>query len=248
MAAAIKIFPQPAALAEALAKELLAASLQAEKAGRSFNLVLAGGSTPRGVYEYFSKFEYKESIPWDVIHFFWGDERCVPPDHADSNYRMAQQALLNPLAIPLENIHRIHGENDPEVETSRYAQEIKRHCHLAVGEVPQFDWIFLGLGTDGHTASLFPGVEAEEDSSGICAVAVHPESGQKRITLTLKVLNHARRVSFIVTGHGKAEVVGQIRNRSPQSQHYPAAQVHPKQGTLEWFLDQEAASRLQSKP
>jgi len=240
----IKIFSQPAALAEALAEELLAASLQAGKAGRSFNLVLAGGSTPRGVYEVFARSEFKKSIPWDAIHFFWGDERCVPADHEDSNYRMAQQALLAPLAIHPENIHRIHGENDASEEATRYAEEIKRHCHVAVGEMPQFDWILLGLGTDGHTASLFPAVEAVEDPAGICAVAIHPESGQKRITLSLKVLNHARRVSFIVTGQGKAEVVADILNQSPQSQHYPAAQVNPTQGQLEWFLDEEAASQI----
>lgn len=244
----IKIFPQPAALAKALAEELLIASRQAKKAGRSFNLVLAGGSTPRGVYEYFSRTDFKKSIPWDSIHFFWGDERCVSPDHEDSNYRMAQQALLGPLAIHHENIHRIIGENDPGAETCRYAEEIKRHCRLAEGEMPQFDWILLGLGTDGHTASLFPGVDLVADPSGICAVAIQPQSGQNRITLTLKVLNHANRVSFIVTGPGKAEVLGQILNRSPESQHYPAAQVHPAQGKLEWLLDEEAASKIKDKP
>jgi 6-phosphogluconolactonase len=242
--AEIKIFPQPKALAEALAKELLTASLQAKKLGLSFNLVLAGGSTPRGVYEYFSRSEFKKSIPWDAIHFFWGDERSVPADHEDSNFRMAQQALLDPLAIHHENIHRIQGENEPSQEASRYAQEIKNHCQVASEEMPQFDWILLGLGTDGHTASLFPGVEAVKDPSGICAATVHPESGQKRITLTNRVLNHAKRISFIVTGHRKAEVVGQILNQSPQSQHYPAAQVQPEQGKLEWFLDQEAASKV----
>ena len=247
MGAEIKLFPDAVALAEALAEELLAAYLQAGKAGRSFNLVLAGGSTPRAVYEYFSRSEFKKSIPWDVIHFFWGDERSVPADHEDSNYRMTRQALLDPLAIHPENIHRIHGENDASDEATRYAEEIKRHCHLYNGEMPQFDWILLGLGTDGHTASLFPGVKAIEDPSGICAVAVHPGSGQKRITLTLKVLNHARRVSFIVTGQGKAEVVADILNQSPQSQHYPAANVHPEQGTLEWFLDEEAASTIKKK-
>jgi 6-phosphogluconolactonase len=242
--AEIKIFPQSKALAEALAKELLTASLQAKKAGRSFNLVLAGGSTPRGVYEYFSRSGFNKSIPWDVIHFFWGDERSVPPDHEDSNFKMARQALLDPLVIPKENIHRIFGENEPSAEAFRYAEEIKRHCHEADEEIPRFDWIFLGLGTDGHTASLFPGVETEEDPSGLCAVAVHPESGQKRITMTNRVLNHAKRVSFIVTGCGKAEVVGEILNLSPESQHYPAAHVQPEHGKLEWFLDQEAASKV----
>lgn len=244
MNAKIKIFPQPEKLAEAVALELQKASKQAKRAGRGFNLVLAGGSTPRAVYEYFARTEFKNSIPWDAIHFFWGDERCVPPGHEDSNYRMARQALLDPLAIHPENIHRIQGENDSGKEASRYAQEIKRHCQVASGEMPRFDWILLGLGTDGHTASLFPGVEPVKDPSGICAVAVHPQSGQKRITLTPRVLNHAKRVSFIVTGKSKAQVVAEILNQSPQSCNYPAAQVHPEQGKLEWFLDAEAASEI----
>ncbi|GJL77243.1 MAG: 6-phosphogluconolactonase [Nitrospinaceae bacterium] len=240
----IKIFPQPVMLAEALAQGLHNASLQAKKAGRVFNLVLAGGSTPRAVYEYFARSGFNKTIPWDRIHFFWGDERCVPGDHEDSNFQMVRRALLDPLAIHKENIHRMQGENDPVKEASRYAEEIKSHCHLTAGEIPRFDWILLGLGTDGHTASLFPGVKTDEDPSGICAVATHPESGQKRITLTLKVLNHARRVSFIVTGSGKAQVLAAIFNQSPESQHYPATQVSPEPGNLEWFLDKEAASKL----
>ena len=244
MTVELKIFPQPKALAKAVTEELQNSSSQAKKAKQRFNLVLAGGSTPRTVYEFLAQSEFKNSISWDAIHFFWGDERCVPPDHEDSNYLMARQALLDPLAIHQQNIHRICGENDPSDEASRYAQEIKRHCHGASGETPRFDWILLGLGTDGHTASLFPGVKPLEDPSGLCAVAVHPESGQKRITLTNKVLNQAKRVSFIVTGASKAQVVAEILNQSPQYQNYPAAQVHPEQGTLEWFLDAEAASKL----
>ena len=186
----------------------------------------------------------KNSIAWDAIHFFWGDERCVPPEHEDSNFRMAQQTLLEPLAIPQENIHRILGENEPAAEAMRYANEIQSHSRVASHEMPRFDWILLGLGTDGHTASLFPGMKVQEDPSGICAVAVHPESGQKRITLTLNVLNHAKRVTFIVTGKGKAEVVAEILNQSQKSETYPAAHVIPQQGELQWFLDEEAASKI----
>jgi len=240
----IKIFPQPEKLAESVALELQKASLQAKKAGQGFNLVLAGGSTPRAVYEHFTRTEFKKSISWDAIHFFWGDERCVPPDHSESNYRMARQALLDPLKIHQQNIHRICGENDPSDEVSRYAEEIKRHCQGASGEMPRFDWILLGLGTDGHTASLFPGVQLIEDPSGLCAVAIQPQSGQKRITLTFKVLNHAKRISFIVTGESKAQVVAEILKQSLQSCNYPAAKVHLEQGFLEWFLDAEAASKL----
>ena len=244
MTADIKIFPEPAKLAEAIAVELKKASKQAHEAGRRFNLVLAGGSTPRAVYQFLTRLEFKNSIPWNCIHFFWGDERCVPPDHEDSNYRMARETLLDPLSIPQENIHRIHGENDPETEAARYAEEIKNNLTPQPGETPRFDWILLGLGTDGHTASLFPGAQPIEDRSGLCAVAIQPQSGQKRITLTNRVLNHARRVSFIVTGKSKGQVVAEILNQSPESRTYPAAQVHPQQGTLEWFLDANAATKL----
>ena len=244
MTAEIKIFPEPDKLAEAVALELQKASKQADEAGRRINLVLAGGGTPRAVYQVLTRPEFKNSVFWNCIHFFWGDERCVPPDHEDSNYRMARESLLGPLKIPQENIHRIRGENDPESEAARYAQEIKNNLEPLSGETLRFDWILLGLGTDGHTVSLFPGVQPIEDPSGLCAVAIQPQSGQKRITLTNRVLNHARRITFIVTGKGKGQVVPDILNESPKSKNYPAAQVHPLQGTLEWFLDEEAAEKL----
>ena len=244
MTSEIKIFPQPEKLAETLAIELQNASKQAFNAGRPFNLVLAGGSTPRAVYQYLARPEFKTSILWECMHFFWGDERCVAPDHEESNYRMAREALLEPLAIPEKNIHRILGETDPKAEAARYAEEITNHIKPQPEEIPRFDWIFLGLGTDGHTASLFPGADPIEDPSGLCAVAVQPQSGQKRITLTARVLNHARRVTFIVTGKNKAQVVADILNQSPNSKNYPAAHVRPEQGALEWFLDKEAAGTL----
>ena len=244
MTAEIKIFSEPAKLAEAVAVQLKNKSKKANDAGRRFNLVLAGGSTPRAVYQVLARPEFKNSIAWNWVHFFWGDERCVPPDHEDSNYRMARETLLDPLAIPKENIHRIHGENDPTAEATRYADEIKNNLKSPSGETPRFDWILLGLGTDGHTASLFPGGQPIEDPSGLCAVAVQPQSGQKRITFTHRVLNSAKRVTFIVTGKGKGQVVADILNESTTSNNYPAAQVHPQQGILQWFLDEEAAEKL----
>jgi len=241
MTAEIKIFPEPGKLAEAVALELKKATKQASDARRRFNLVLAGGGTPRAVYEHFTRPEFKTSIQWNCVHFFWGDERCVPPDHADSNFQMARESLLDPLKISEENIHRMRGENDPTAESTRYANEIKNNLNERLGDTPRFDWILLGLGTDGHTASLFPGKDVIEDRSGLCAVAIQPESGQQRITLTHRVLNQAHRVTFIVTGKSKTQVIADILNASPKSKNYPSAQVHPKEGTLEWFLDEEAA-------
>jgi 6-phosphogluconolactonase len=242
--AAIKIFPEPGKLAEAIALELKKEIKQANDAGRRFNLVLAGGGTPRAVYGVLARPEFKTSIQWGCVHFFWGDERSVPPDHADSNFKMAKETLLAPLDIPKENIHRMRGENNPTAEAMRYANEIKNNLNERQGETPRFDWILLGLGTDGHTGSLFPGVDAIEDHSGLCAVSVQPESGQQRITLTNRVLNQAHRVSFIVTGKSKAQVVAEILNDSPKSKNYPAAQLHPESGILEWFLDEESATDI----
>ena len=244
MTAEIKIFPEPSKLAEAVALGLKKATKQAWDAGRRFNLVLAGGGTPRAVYEHCTRPEFKTSIQWNCVHFFWGDERCVPPDHADSNYQMARESLLDPLKIPEENIHRMRGENDPTTEAARYANEIKNNLSDRSDDTPRFDWILLGLGTDGHTASLFPRVNAIEDRSGLCAVSVQPENGQQRITLTNRVLNQAHRVTFIVTGKSKAQVVADILNESQKSKNYPSAHVHPDQGTLEWFLDAEAATDI----
>ncbi len=227
---------------EAAALELKNAVIEAKESRRLFHLVLAGGSTPKAFYQYLAQSGFKQSIPWSQIHFYFGDERSVPPDHPESNYKMAYDSLLGSLAIAEKKIHRMRGENDPAQEASRYAEEIRASLDTPTGKLPRFDWIFLGLGTDGHTASIFPGVTLIEEASGICATCRHPETGQQRITLTMDVLNRARRVSFIATGKGKASVVADILNPSPNSQNYPAAEVQPNEGTLEWFLDAEAAS------
>ena len=244
MTAAIKIFANTQALAQAVALELQKEAAGAKGQGRLLHLVLAGGGTPKAIYQYLLRPELRDSIAWEVVHFYFGDERCVVPDHQDSNYKMARDALLGPLAIAEQKIHRMRGENDPVAEASRYAGEIRASLNTPAGELPRFDWILLGLGTDGHTASIFPGVNLEEESSGICAISRHPQSGQERVTLTMDVLNRAKRVGFIATGKEKAPIVAEILNPSPNSQNYPAAHVRPNQGTLEWFLDAEAASEI----
>lgn len=242
MAAKVKIFPDPERLAEAVAGRWRQGASQAQASGRSFNVALSGGRTPRRIYQVLAGM--RDAVPWDAVHLFWSDERCVPPDHDESNYRMVREALIDPVSLPEKNVHRMVGENDPVIESARYTDEILNHLHPGPGELPRFDWILLGVGTDGHTASLFADAQTLSANSGVCAPADHPDSGQKRITLTLQVLNRADRVSFIVTGKEKAKVVAQILNGTPESKRFPAAQVNA--GSVEWFLDREAASLLQS--
>jgi 6-phosphogluconolactonase len=148
---------------------------------------------------------------------------------------------LDHVSIPSKNIHRIFGENDPVEEAKRYAQEIGKFVPTSNSGFPQFDWILLGLGTDGHTASIFPGSNVLIEQENICAIAIHPESGQQRITLTLPVINNSKRVSFLVTGENKALVIAKILTGAEESKSLPASFVRPVNGILEWYLDQASA-------
>ncbi len=200
-------------------------------------LALSGGHTPKVVYRRLAEEPYKTEIPWERIHFFWGDERCVPPGHPESNYGMAAENLLNRVSVPAENIHRIVGENRPDDEAARYEEEIKSIVPLSRNGIPRFDWILLGLGSDGHTSSLFPGTRALKEKERYCVAAVHPESGIKRITCTLPLINNAALISFFVTGKEKAQILSDILRGKEGYVHCPAAMVKPSVGLLEWWTD-----------
>lgn len=230
----IRIFENSEKLAAALAESFGTAVNQATRANRDFFVALSGGSTPALLFQKLASAPYRENIAWQNIHFFWGDERCVPSDHPESNYGMTRKNLLDHIAILDENIHRIFGENPPEDEAKRYASEIKRWLPLTQTGWPEFDWIMLGLGEDGHTASIFPGSAVMEDRDNIYAVAIHPATGQQRITLTLPAINQARRISFLVTGENKAKIVAKVLSKN---EPLPAALVQPIHGILEWYLD-----------
>ena len=233
----IRVFPSPQELAQAVAADWIQSARQAEQSQRLFSVALSGGSTPRLLHKQLALPKNSRQIPWPSVHLFWGDERCVPPDHADSNYRMAWETLLKFTPLPQENIHRISGEIDPQQAAQEYAQEIRK----VLGEdEPRFDWILLGLGTDGHTASLFPGQPLLKEPQGICAVVERPD--YKRVTLTLDMINSAKRVSFIVAGAAKADRVHDILEKTGESENLPAAGVCAE--NVEWLLDQEAAARL----
>ena len=169
---------------------------------------------------------------------------CVPPENPESNYLMTRRTLLDKVSIPEANIHRIRGEEDPAAEAARYAKVIAGNVAGGSEGLPAFDWIFLGLGTDGHTASIFPGAGLQPDPLGICAVIRHPETGQERITLTMPVINNAARITFLTSGSGKAGVVKELLEGKDGARAYPASRVNPYQGALEWYLDREAAGEL----
>ncbi|NAS11689.1 6-phosphogluconolactonase [Poritiphilus flavus] len=208
------------------------------------HIALSGGSTPKIVFDLLAE-EYKDSINWSDVHLYWGDERCVPPDDDQSNYKMTVTHLLSKIEIPEDNIHRILGETEPEAEADRYGELLSNFLPEA-NELPQFDLVILGMGDDGHTASVFPHEIQLWDSEKNCEVAIHPESGQRRVTITGKLINNAREVAFLVTGGSKAEKVKAILHKEKDYEQYPAALVNPQSGKLYWFLDSEAAKLVTS--
>lgn len=196
----------------------------------TLTMALSGGSTPKAVFDYWAG-ECAETIPWDRIHFYWGDERCVPPEDEMSNYGMTKEHLFNRVSVPEENIHRIWGEAEPEREAARYGSILP----------PSLDVILLGMGEDGHTASIFPYNLSLWDSVENCVVAAHPDTGMLRVSCTGRVINAAQHVAFLVTGKSKAEKVRDILDHpSACFDRYPAARVNPASGKLFWFVDKEA--------
>lgn len=211
--------------------------ISAEAVSKSFNIALSGGSTPRTVYSFLSEIK-KPYIPWERIKFFWGDERCVPPDDAESNYLMAKESLFDKIDIANDQVFRIKGENNPEAEKERYHKIVLSNTRGIL------NLMFLGLGTDGHTASIFPDQMELLNSDEVCAIAVHPVSGQVRITLTGRILNASKKILFLVTGSEKSQVVYDILNQKGAWDRYPASYVKPIDGEVIWILDRKAAARI----
>lgn len=199
-------------------------------------VALAGGQTPRRTYEHLRQLD----LPWEHLHFFWGDERCVPPDDPRSNYRMACETFLSHIPIPSENLHPIPCLDTPEEAAELYEEELRSFC----GPDPCLDFVWLGLGKDGHTASLFPHTPALAEKKR-WVLGVHPKGTIPRVTLTYPVLNCARWVVFLVSGREKAPVLAMILKGRPFPQSCPAAGIRPLSGNLLWFVDREAAALLQ---
>ena len=231
-------------LAYALSENLVQLAEKKTNQKKHFYMAIPGGNTPKFFFEYLSR-HYKNKLDWSLIHFFWVDERCVPPDDPNSNYRMAYLALINKILIPGRNIHRIKGENQPENEILRYSNELLKVMPLDNDNgLPSFDLIYLGMGDDGHVASIFPDQIHILKSVQLCETTVHPLSFQKRITLTGKIINNAKNILFLVTGTSKAEKVKEIIHHAPEAVHYPAYYIKPSYGETDWYLDKEAAGLL----
>jgi 6-phosphogluconolactonase len=236
----IEILPDVRQLAERAAGYCLRRMEERLGSAERFTLVLAGGSTPKKMYACLAA----EKIDWRRVHFFWGDERCVPPEAAESNYGMAQETLFRQLPLPPENIHRMAGEKPAQEAAHLYEEDLQGFFGKGL---PRFDLILLGLGTDGHTASLFPGSSALRAGRRWAVPVEHtipPPPLVERVTLTLPVLNAAAEVLFLVAGADKADILAEVLEGPYQPRRYPAQGVRPANGGLLWLAEAAAAEKL----
>jgi 6-phosphogluconolactonase len=206
------------------------------------HIALSGGSTPKIVFDELAH-SHGHTVDWEKVQFYWGDERCVPPSDRESNFNMTQTHLFSKINIPEANIHRIHGEDEPSDEALRYARLLENTLPIVNG-LPQFDLVMLGLGDDGHTASIFPNEIDLWDSKNCCEVATHPDTGQRRITITGGIINNAKTVAFLVTGANKSGRVRQILQRESGYRQLPASLVAPNSESLLWYMDSDAAKDI----
>jgi 6-phosphogluconolactonase len=243
MSQRVQVFDDAESLARGTAARIAEAARESIEARGLFTIALSGGSTPRRVFELLAGEEFRESIDWPDVHIFFGDERMVPPDHAESNYRMANEVLLSKVALPPANVHRIDGVGDAAANASVYESEMRG----LFGDVewPRLDQVLLGMGDDGHTASLFPGTAVLDERRLWVAPNWVEKLGAWRVTLTAPVINAARRVTFLVTGAGKAERLREVLKGERDPARLPSQLINPSDGILEWFVDREAAARLE---
>lgn len=235
----LRVYPDPNALAQALAKLFIDRAQEAIATRGAFFVALAGGATPKAAYERLSQPPFANALDWKTVQFFFGDERCVPPENDRSNYKTAFDAFLQPLNIPSANIHRMRGEDDPHAGAAEYRGELTH----ALGEAPRFDLVMLGMGPDGHTASLFPGEDPLIESADLVRAVYSQSQSQWRITLTPQVLNAARTVVFAVEGAAKTASLAEVRQGPRNPTRFPAQIIAPSDGGLIWLADAAAAGR-----
>ncbi len=240
----IRVFPSANALVDTLAGNLCQTILNSFKNKKPFSLALSGGSTPKTLYRKLSEPPFRDKVDWQSVLFLWGDERQVPPDSSESNYRMVYEEWLKKLNLKENNILRIQGERNAVEEAIRYNEVLEQKLSKNSFGIPQVDTVLLGVGTDGHTASIFPGDEKSENSPPWCRVSRQPQTNQERITLTDNLINAASQIIFIACGKEKASIISKIIKKHPESKSYPASWIQPSNKNLIWYLDQEAASLL----
>jgi 6-phosphogluconolactonase len=238
----IEVLSDLEALSLRAASIFVSASRNSIATKKRFAVAISGGSTPRGLYTLLGSEAYRNQVDWQHVHFFWADERCVPKDDETSNFRTAFDTLLSKIALPDKNIHRVKGEEAPDKAARDYEEEIRRF--FGGSEWSGFDLIILGMGEDGHTASLFPGSKSIEETVRLAIPVYLEEPRKNRITLTLSVLNNADQILFLVTGSSKAAVLSEILGKREKKKWFPAGFIRPAHGNMTWLLDQEAAGKL----
>ncbi|HEX4945906.1 MAG TPA: 6-phosphogluconolactonase [Blastocatellia bacterium] len=231
------------ALAQTAALTFQQSASEASAARGRFAVALSGGSTPKAMFALLAGEPYRSAIDWTRVYIFWGDERCVPPEHPDSNYRMTNEALLARVPIPPSHIFRMRGEDEPSQAAQQYAALLQQFFQPE--DVPRFDLVFLGMGADGHTASLFPGTTALHAAPDEIVVANYVEKlNAHRLTLTATAINQARNIVFLVGGADKAETLRAVLHGAYQPELYPSQLIQPAQGKLIWIVDETAAAGL----
>lgn len=227
------------------AKEFVRIAHDSIQTKGKFTVVLSGGSTPAGLYKLLANDDYREQVLWSNVYFFWGDERCVPPDHKDSNYNMARQMLLDRVPIPKENIFRMPAEQaDYDQASAEYEQMIRTFFHTKQEELPRFDLILLGMGDDGHTASLFPKTSALFENKRLVTENYIEKLGLYRLTLTVPLINQAKNIIFLISGESKAPALKEVLEGEYQPQKLPSQLINPMNGRLLFIVDRAAGKLL----
>jgi len=236
------IFETPDETARAVAKVILTKVKEKTKKSLPLNIAISGGSTPKLLFTLLAE-EYADVLPWHFLRIFWVDERCVPPTHAESNFGMTYESLLTRVPISENNVFRMQGESNPQTEAKRYQALLEKELPEK-NNFPQFDLILLGMGEDGHTASIFPQDMSLLNSELAVAVGVHPENGQKRITLTGSTIQQAQHIILFITGSSKSGILRPIIHQEQSCENYPAYQIAKNSESVVFYMDKAAASEL----
>jgi 6-phosphogluconolactonase len=241
-----RVLPTPEATARAAAQLFTDAAVKAAAARGIARIAISGGTTPKAMFALLASpaEPFLKQVPWDKLELYWVDERCVPPGDAESNYRMTKEALLSKVPLAAERVHRMEGELEPEVAAARYEAVIRNTFRLEGAETPTFDLVQLGMGDDGHTASLFPHTDALNEMSHIVVPNHVPQKDTWRITLTWPVINQGREVAFLIEGAAKTQVLHDVFLGAYQPETYPSQLIRPASGQLTLLLDAAAASKL----
>jgi 6-phosphogluconolactonase len=249
----LEVFPGIKELNEYAARQIVELAKQSIESNGRFSIALSGGSTPQKLYTLLASEPYRNQLDWSKVFVFFGDERTVPPDNSESNYHMANEALLSKVPLPEGNVYRMRGEDAPEEAAESYAEALEQFFGLEHGDgpspenFPRFDLILLGMGPDGHTASLFPGTKALQERGRPVTANFVPKLNTNRITLTAPTINRAGQVWFMVAGQDKAATLKNVLEGEYQPETYPSQLIRPQDGKLFWLLDEAAAAQLTKK-